>query len=423
MTQIGVIYFALNQSDLNWSLDLNKKDEAKKVIKDFIAKLNEGTKIEKVIATGWASPEGEESKNQGLSERRLAQGEKWFNEQVDKYVKEYAKANKMKVKDVKKPEFVFEKSAKGEDWSGFEVAVEKSNIAEKSKILNVVRSQPDVNAREQRIREMTDIYNEVKDAILPPLRRAEISMICPKNQYSDEQIKSMVKTDAGSLSLNERLFAASLTDDLTEKSDIYKAIIADSKTQNDWRAYNNQAILLLNNFMTTGKSSYLTEANSNLEKAAAASPNNGIVLNNQAISNFFASNFTQAKSNFEASQNAQLYPQNQNYNLGALKVLAGDYAGAQSGMNNKNCDYNTALVQLLQKDYQAAKKTLDCVKEKDAKVYYLKAVLAARMKDDASLYENLAQTVKLDASYILKAKKDAEFKNYKNSAQFKDIIK
>jgi Flp pilus assembly protein TadD len=191
----------------------------------------------------------------------------------------------------------------------------------------------------------------------------------------------------------------------------------------DWRAYNNQAILLINTFMNTANVSNLTEAKSLLEKAAAISPNNGIILNNQAIMDFFTGDFTKAKSDFEASQGAKVYPQNQSYNLSSFKILAGDYDGAINSMNNKNCDYNMALTQLLKKDYAAAKTTLDCVKEKDAKVFYLKAVLSARTKDDAGVYSNLSQAVKLDPTYINKAKRDAEFKHYKNNAQFKDIIK
>ena len=92
-------------------------------------------------------------------------------------------------------------------------------------------------------------------------------------------------------------------------------------------------------------------------------------------------------------------------------------------MSNKTCDYNMALVQMLDKNYTAAQNTLECIAQKDAKTYYLAAVLAARTKKEAQVYSNLAEAVKLDASYKAKAKKDAEFKKYKNQSKFQEIVK
>ena len=227
----AIIYFEVNQSNMNWNLKLNKDAASKQAIKEFVASLYQGRTIDKVIISGWASPEGEESNNQGLSEKRFEQGQKWFAKEFDKYLKDYAKKNKIKMKDLVKPELVFENNTKGEDWAGFEVAVEKSNIAEKSKILNIVRSQPNNDMREQKIREMTDIYTEIKEAILPPLRRAEVSMVFNKNNFNDEQIVALINTNPDTLSLNERLYAASLTDDVNKKEAIYSAIIADESVQ------------------------------------------------------------------------------------------------------------------------------------------------------------------------------------------------
>ena len=116
-------------------------------------------------------------------------------------------------------------------------------------------------------------------------------------------------------------------------------------------------------------------------------------------------------------------PVNQDYNLAMNKIQSGDYSGAAKAMSNKTCDYNMALVQMLDKNYTAAQNTLDCIAQKDAKTYYLAAVLAARTKNESKVYENLAQAVKLNASYKAKAKKDAEFKKYKKQSRFQEIVK
>ncbi|MDL2312520.1 hypothetical protein LJC68_06555 [Bacteroidales bacterium OttesenSCG-928-B11] len=414
ITETAVIYFEVNMSNLNWGLKLNKNKDAQENIKNFVNFLYEGRVIDKVIIYGWASPEGEESRNQGLSEKRFEQGKKWFEQQFDKYIKDYAKKNKIKAKDLKVPELVFENHAQGEDWSGFETAVEKSTIKEKNQILNVVRSQSSSAAREQKIREMTDIYTEIADVILPPLRRSEISLVCNKNNFNDEQILHFAIANPDTLSVNEKLYAGFLTKDAVKKESIYKEIIDNKASQNEWRAYNNLAVAYINKYMTTKQAGDLNQANDYLTKANAISPSNGIVLNNTAIVKFLENDVNGAKIKFEEAQKASIFPVPQNYNLGMYKILDGDYAGAKSMMNNKHCDYNVALAQLLNKEYDAAKTTLDCVQNPDAQTYYLKAVLGARMKNEADVRANLQKAIELDATIAKKAAKDPEFKRYRN---------
>ena len=408
------IYFEVNSSSVNWNLPLNKNKEAKQGIKNLVDFLYQGGNIEKVVISGWASPEGEESHNQGLSERRFEQGKKWFNEQYDKYIKQYCKDNKINPKNFQKPELKFENNAKGEDWDGFEAAVEKSNIPERNKILNVVRSQPNNNLREQRIREMTDIYNEIADQILPPLRRAEVSLVYNKNQYNDQEIMKLATTNPEKLTLNERLYAASLAKSTATQADIYTAIMNDSKYEDDWRAYNNLAALKLNDYYSTANQDYLDEANNLLKKAAAISPDNGIILNNKAIAAFFAGNLNEAKQLFQDSQKASVNPVNQSYNNGMFKIMEGDFNGAAQALANTTCDFNAALSQVLMKNYTAAKNTLDCITSTDAKVYYLRAVLAARTADEFNLYKNLAPNTRKKLNATPSSKNTERLQNFRN---------
>ncbi len=420
----ATLYFDLNSSNMNWNNPNNKTQAAKDSIKAFTDFMGNDFIIDRVVISGWASPEGEETNNQGLSERRFQVGKKWFSDKFNAYLKDYAKRNNIKMKDLQKPVFEYVNNAKGEDWDGFEAAIEKSRIAQKNQILNVVRSQTNNDMREQKIREMTDIYPEIADAILPPLRRAEIQMICKKHDtYSDAELIRLVQSNPNSFSVNERLYAASVAPDIATKESIYKALINNKSTENDWRAYNNLGALKLNEYYQNGNQSSLDEALNYLQKAAALSPNNGIILNNMAIADYLSGDLAAAYTNFEASANASVQPVNQNYNTGALSILNGDYSKATQLMGGKSCDYNTALVQLLQKDYNAAKATLDCVTEVDAKTAYLKAVLSARMKSEEGVYSNLATAIDLDASYKKTAKRDAEFKRYRHSDRFKQLVK
>ena len=422
ISETGVIYFEVNKADLNMNLKMNKDEAAKAAVQKFVDFMAEGRVIDKMIITGWASPEGEESKNEDLSMKRTEQGEKWFNQQFEKYLKQYAKEKGINYKDIQVPELSFETKAQGEDWSGFEKAVEKSNIAEKNQILNVVRSQSDKTMREEKIRQMTDIYNEIKDAILPPLRRVEVTMRCNKNNFNDEQIAEFIESNPDTLNLNERLYGAYMQKDAAKKTASYAAITEKEEYQTDWRAYNNLASMQLSDYLETGNVESLENAKRNLEKADAVDPNNGMILNNMAIAEYLSGNKDAAIKKFEESQNAKKEAVNQNYNLALTKIASGDYEAARKMMNNKNCDYNMALTYILDKNYEAAKSNLDCLKNKDAKTYYLQAVLAARTADENGVYENLKEAIAKDASYKKMAKKDAEFKKYKKTSQFQALI-
>ena len=420
----ATLYFDLNSANMNWSNPNNKTKAAKDSIKEFIDFMGNDYIIDRVVISGWASPEGEETNNQGLSERRFQVGKSWFNDKFNAYLKDYAKRNNIKMKDLQRPTFEYVNNAKGEDWDGFEAAIEKSNIAQKNQILNVVRSQANNDMREQKIREMTDIYPEIADAILPPLRRAEIQMVCKKHDtYTDAELIRLVQSNPEDFSVNERLYAASVATDMSVKENIYKSLINNKKTENDWRAYNNLGAMKLNDYYQSGNQADLEEALNYLQKAAALSPNNGVILNNMAIADYLSGDLASAQANFEASANASVQPVNQNYNTGALSILNGDYSKAAQLMGNQSCDYNTALVQLLQKDYNAAKATLDCIDNVDAKTAYLKAVLAARMKAEEGVYSNLATAIDLDPSLKKTAKRDAEFKRYRHSDRFKQLVK
>ena len=420
----ATLYFDLNSSNMNWNNPNNKTQAAKDSIKAFTDFMNNDYIIDRVVISGWASPEGEETNNQGLSERRFQVGKKWFNDKFNAYLKDYAKRNNIKMKDLQRPTFEYVNNAKGEDWDGFEAAIEKSNIAQKNQILNVVRSQANNDMREQKIREMTDIYPEIADAILPPLRRAEIQMVCKKHDtYTDAELIRLVQANPNDFSVNERLYAASVAPDMATKESIYKSLINNKKTENDWRAYNNLGAIKLNEYYQNGNESSLEEALNYLQKAAAISPDNGIILNNMAIADYLRGDLAAAQANFQASANASVQPVNQDYNNGALSILNGDYSRAVQLIGNRSCDYNTALVQLLQKDYNAAKSTLDCIDNVDAKTAYLKAVLSARVKNEEGVYSNLTTALNLDSSLKKTAKRDAEFKRYRHSDRFKQLVK
>ena len=97
--------------------------------------------------------------------------------------------------------------------------------------------------------------------------------------------------------------------------------------------------------------------------------------------------------------------------LGNLYIAQGKYNLAAQNLAGVSTN-SAALAQILTKDYNAAKTTLDKIKNADAITSYLKAVLAARMGNKADVLSNLDKAKALDASLAEKAAKDVEFEKY-----------
>ncbi|MBR5884031.1 MAG: hypothetical protein IKZ17_02240, partial [Bacteroidaceae bacterium] len=94
----------------------------------------------------------------------------------------------------------------------------------------------------------------------------------------------------------------------------------------------------------------------------------------------------------------------------------------QAATNMKGAKSNAAaLAQILAKDYNSAKNTLNSIKNADAITSYLKAVLAARTGDTGALASNLKNAIQQDATLAARAAKDLEFAKY--ASTIKDIVK
>ncbi len=419
------IYFVVNESNLAWNLPLNKDQAHKDALTALNDQLKKDWAVKNIEINAWASPEGEESLNQNLSLNRSKTAEKYMKDQINAAIKEIDKANtkevevpgsKKKQKVVTTPaklkaDAATVSNAKGEDWDGFLVSMQNSNIAEKNTILNVVKSQPDRTKREQEIRNMTVVYKEIEDQILPPLRRAEMVVNFYEPKKTDAEIAQFSTTNPKQLSEKELLYAATLTNDLNTQMAIYKS--ATELYPQSWQAWNNAGV-------TAFKLAKFNDSKSYLEKANSLSANNMEVLNNLGATALALGDTQGAKSYFESA--AKAGSKEAASNVGALKISAGDYSGAASAYGTNSCTYNAALAQLLANRIDDALKTLDCAPQ-NAEVSYLKAVCNARKDNAAGIYTNLQSAIKADANYKNTAKKDVEFKKYWNQAEFQNIVK
>lgn len=423
ITKKANLYFAYNKSNLDLNLALNK-DKANTAIKDsLLAFLCRNWKIKSIEINAWASPEGELTLNQKLSEERGKTGNTWFDDLIKKLLKDKklingAKPEEPVAKDkkapkaskVEEPQLPINVISKGEDFDGFMKALNASNLPQKQTIENVIKSQEKKEEREKSIKDMTVIYAEI-ETMLSVLRRSEFVVNCYEPKKSKEEIIMLSTTAPEKLDNKELLYSATLTENVSTKYQIYKS--ATTIYPQDWKGYNNAGACALLLGKTDEAANYLSKANT-------LSPNNGQVLYNLGVLAFWNKNDDEAAKYFSDAKAKNI---DVSFSEGVMKIRKGDYAGALNSFGGKKCKYNIALAQLLSGNNASAKQTLDCTKPQTAAVYYLIAVNAARSAQTSVLYEYVKKAIELDSKYRKEASEDREFLKYQKDAAFKDAIK
>jgi len=397
----GKSYFVISSTSY-----VNKKDmkgEAMKPVNDFTKAnaSNPNMEIKNITISSYASPDGEAGANANLAEDRFEKTKKDMMTQS---------------KDKKNPfpagqqEGTYQKQTVAEDWPGFQDEVSKSSIKDKDLILRVLSQYPDGEKREQEIKNMSETYEELKKDILPSLRRSVVTVNAIKHNRTDEQILNFARTAPDSLSLEESLYAATLTTDLNEKLTFYKN--AERKYPTDWRCANNVGCIYL-------QQNKLADAKAAFGRAAALSANNPIIMNNQAICMRWEGDRKTARETFNKAKSAG--PEVA-YNLGLCDIQDGKYADALTNFG-ANTTFNVALAKVLSGDLDGALSTIDKSSEKeDALSYYLKAIIGARKGNKDMLINNLRTAISKDASLKAKAKTDVEFLKYRDDAEFKGLV-
>ncbi len=397
----GKSYFVISSTSY-----VNKKDmkgEAMKPVNDFTKAnaSNPNMEIKNITISSYASPDGEAGANANLAEDRFEKTKKDMMTQS---------------KDKKNPfpagqqEGTYQKQTVAEDWPGFQDEVSKSSIKDKDLILRVLSQYPDGEKREQEIKNMSETYEELKQDILPSLRRSVITVNAIKHNRTDEQILNFARTAPDSLSLEESLYAGTLTTDLNEKLTFYKN--AERKYPTDWRCANNVGCIYL-------QQNKLADAKAAFGRAAALSANNPIIMNNQAICMRWEGDRKTARETFNKAKSAG--PE-VSYNLGLCDIQDGKYADALTNFG-ANTTFNVALAKVLSGDLDGALSTIDKSSEKeDALSYYLKAIIGARKGNKDMLINNLRTAISKDASLKAKAKTDVEFLKYRDDAEFKGLV-
>ena len=382
--QEAQIMFLIQQANLRASeLKSNElKDFHKKVVE--VNGDTKNFKLNNIEISAYASPDGGVKLNTGLAEKRQNNTETYLN------------------KELKKGKISAEVDTKytAQDWDGFQNLVSKSNIQDKDLILRVLSMYSDPEQRETEIKNISSVYKTLADEILPQLRRARLTANYDIIGRSDEEINEAFDTDAKVLSVEELLYAATLTNDKARQEAIYKKTT--ELYPNDFRAYNNLGMLAYAAGNKAAAENYFKQAAAKNAGAAEVNTNLGLIeltKNNVANAETYLSKSTGANTANEA--------------LGNLYIKQGQYDRAVNAFGDTKTN-SAALAQILAKDYNKAKNTLSAVKNPDAYTDYLMAIVGARTNNADLVKSSMAKVAQKDAALAANAQVDREFAKYAN---------
>ncbi len=368
-----------------------------KTAKEFnkeVAEVNEAAnkKISNIEVSAYASPDGGVKLNTGLAENRESN------------------TTKMLSKDLKKAKVDAPIDSKytAQDWEGFQELVSKSNIQDKELILRVLSMYQDPEQREQEIKNISSVYKTLADEILPQLRRSRLTLNYEIIGKSDDEIASLAASNPKELTLEELLYAATLTNDNGKKEVIYTK--ATELFPNDYRAFNNLGKLAYQAGNIDKAESYLKKA-ANVQAAPEVNMNLGLVALAKGDKNAAEAYLGKAAGAKELGET-----------LGNLYIAQGQYERAVNSFGDAKTN-SAALAQILAKDYNKAKNTLANIEKPDAYTDYLMAVLGARTNNQSMLTSSLKNAVAKDSSLAKKAATDLEFAKYFTNSDFMNIIK
>lgn len=377
------IMFLINQANIRAG-QLNT-DAMTELRKEIIEAAGDSTRmIEELNISSYASPDGGMAINTRLAEER--------EQSTSKYLKGQLAKDKITEFGELTAQFT------PEDWEGFQRLVSQSNIQDKELILSVLSMYKDPEQREREIRNLSNVFEQLADQILPQLRYSRITASINVIGKSDDELRTLSATNPSALNVDELLYSATLTDDNAQRMKIYDSAVRLFPT--DYRTWNDLG-------MTQYIAGDYDAAKASFAKAASMAGSASEPAMNLGLIELLNGNYAKANNLFGSAAGVSAL----NDALGVYYLKTGDNAAAVRAFGDSKSN-NAALAQILTKDYSKAKQTLAGITTPDATTYYLMAILGARTNNESMLNTNLRQAIRLDSSLAKAARNDLEFKGF-----------
>lgn len=390
-TQDANIHFVIQQANVRTS-ETNSQDMRtwQQRVQDAFKDPRQNLDIE---VSAYASPDGGLS----LNERLAAQREKNTTQYLQGELKRRNISTDVNARYT------------AQDWEGFRQLLEASDLQDKELVLRVLSMYPDPETREREIKNISFVYSDLAETILPQLRRSRITANIEIIGKSDEEIMEFWRNDPKKLSVEELLYGSTLTDNEADKEKIYQYVTVNFPQ--DYRGWNNMAAT----YYQRGEYGNARQA---LDRAALVSPNAPEVNVNKALFSMMDGNTQPAKELLGRASGAN----NLESTMGLLYIMEGDYNQAVDAFGS-NPSNNAALAQILTKNYHAAENTLQSIRNPDALTYYLMAIIGARTNNFNSVMTQLRSAITMDKSLANRAMNDLEFAKYRNNPDFVTLLK
>ncbi len=150
---------------------------------------NPDVTVSRIVIEGFASPEGSLQNNLRLAEGRAAS--------LIEYVRKRAEL----------PASLFSLGKTEENWKGLQEAIEKSNLANKPEILNIL-SEPNTEVRKEAMKKLPN-YRELLDELYPSLRLSKYTGEYRIRGFNPLEAKERIKNNPESLNAEE-IYAVAL---------------------------------------------------------------------------------------------------------------------------------------------------------------------------------------------------------------------
>lgn len=385
------IMFVIQQANLRQS-ELNKQDMSawKKRVQEAFNDPKQNVVVE---VSAYASPDGGVS----LNERLASQREKNTSEYLERELRRQNVNTDVYARYT------------AEDWEGFRQLVAQSDLQDKELILRVLEMYPDSETREREIKNISYVFQELAETILPQLRRSRILANIELIGKSDDEIMDFWRNNPKELSPEELLYASTLTNSDTEKERIYQYVTANFPQ--DYRGWNNIGSLFY-------KKGDYAKAKQAFDRAAQVSPNAAEVNMNNALLAMSNNDLTTANELLGKSAGAA----NLGEAMGLMNIMQGNYNQAVDAYGDTKSN-NAALAQLLVRDYNKARQTLLAVENPDATTAYLLAIIGSRTNNFNDVMSNLRTAIGRNSTFANKALTDLEFAKYRTNQEFMTLVR
>lgn len=184
--------YAVNKSTIdrsfkNNAIVLDKVDQ-------IISEINQDPNVEinKIVVTGYSSPDGSENYNLQLSEIRA-------NSFTDYLINRHSF-----------PKSILTTNWQGEDWQGLETVIKESDYPYKNDVLQIINNTSDTNKRKTALKNLQDgeVYRSLLETYFPLLRRNSYHLFYTVRGLDAEQAKELISVRPQQLSLNEMFMVA-----------------------------------------------------------------------------------------------------------------------------------------------------------------------------------------------------------------------